>query len=91
MMIQESDDDEWYFRRDSRVRGSVNDLATDVNGVPCLRMDLQLLFKSKEPRPKDEADFRELLPILTDVQRETLAYWLELTNRNGHSWLSALA
>ena len=91
MMIQESDGNSWYFRRHARVHGSIGDLATTVNGVPCLRMDLQLLFKSKEPRAKDESDFRELLPVLTDVQRENLAYWLRLTHPDGHPWLTELA
>lgn len=90
IMIQESDGTSWFFRRDARVHGSVDDLATKVNGVPCLRMDLQLLFKSKEPRAKDEIDFRELLPVLTDAQRETLAYWLRLTSP-AHPWLGELA
>jgi aminoglycoside-2''-adenylyltransferase len=90
IMIQESDGDSWYFRRDARVRGSISALATDVRGVPCLRMDLQLLFKSKEPRAKDESDFRELLPVLSNEQRETLAYWLRLTHPDGHPWLTEL-
>jgi hypothetical protein len=87
IMLQESDGDSWYFRRDARVRGSLGDLATDVRGVPCLRMDLQLLFKSKERRARDESDFRELLPVLSNEQRETLAYWLDLTYPAGHPWL----
>lgn len=90
-MIQETDGNSWYFRRDHRVRGSVDDLAMDVRGVPCLRMDLQLLFKSREPRAKDESDFRELLPVLPNAQRELLAYWLALMNPDGHPWLTALA
>lgn len=91
VMIQESDGDSWYFRRDARVCGSVGDLATDVRGVPCLRMDLQLLYKSKQPRAKDESDFREVLPVLSNEQRESLAYWLELTYLDGHPWLTELA
>ncbi len=91
IMIQETDGNSWYFRRDHRVRGSVDDLAMDVRGVPCLRMDLQLLFKSREPRAKDESDFRELLPVLPNAQRELLAYWLALMNPDGHPWLTALA
>lgn len=90
IMIQESEGGSWSFRRDARVRGSIADLATDAHGVPCLRMDLQLLFKSKEPRAKDEADFRELVPVLSDEQRESLAYWLRLTSP-AHRWLSELA
>jgi hypothetical protein len=90
IMVQESDGDSWYFRRDARVSGRVADLATIVDDVPCLRMDLQLLFKSRDPRPKDETDFRALLPALSDAERKTLAYWLRLVYPSGHPWSSSL-
>jgi len=90
VMIQEADAGTWYFRRDDRVHGSVADLAVTVHGVPCLRMDLQLLYKSKSSRHKDEADFQELLPLLDDAQRHTLIDWLRLTCPNGHHWIPAL-
>jgi len=89
-MIQEADAGTWYFRRDDRVHGGVADLAVTVHGVPCLRMDLQLLYKSKSSRHKDEADFQELLPLLDDAQRHTLIDWLRLTCPNGHHWIPAL-
>lgn len=90
IMIQEADGESWYFRRDDRVNGRIDNLATIVNGLPCLRMDLQLLYKAKSSRPRDEADFQQLLPHLTDEQRRTLAEWLRLTCPNGHQWIEAL-
>jgi hypothetical protein len=90
VMIQEADAGSWYFRRDDRVHGRVDDLAVTVDGVPCLRMDLQLLYKSKSSRQKDETDFHELLAILGETQRRTLADWLRLTSPNGHHWIPAL-
>ena len=89
-MIQEAEGDTWYFRRDDRVHGRLDDLATTVDGIPCLRMDLQLLFKAKSSRPKDELDFQNLLPHLSDKQRRTLADWMRLTCANGHHWIAAL-
>jgi hypothetical protein len=90
IMIQEADGDWWYFRRDDRVYGRIDDLATMINDLPCLRMDLQLLYKAKSLRPGDEEDFRRLLPRLGDEQRRTLAEWLRLTCPNGHHWIEAL-
>jgi hypothetical protein len=72
------------------VHGRIGDLATMVNGLPCLRMDLQLLYKAKISRPRDEADFQQLLTHLTDERRRTLADWLRLTCPNGHHWIEAL-
>lgn len=90
VMIQEAEGDAWYFRRDDRVQGRLGDLATTVDGVPCLRMDLQLLFKARSPRPKDEQDFQQLLPHLSADQRRTLVEWMRLTCANGHHWIAAL-
>jgi hypothetical protein len=61
-----------------------------VDGVPCLRMDLQLLYKSRGVRLKDDEDFLRLLPVLPLEQRQTLLEWLRLTYPNGHQWVEAL-
>jgi hypothetical protein len=90
VMIQEADGDVWYYRTDDRVNGRIADLATTVDDVPCLRMDLQLLFKAKSSRPKDEMDFQQMLPFLSEAERLTLATWLRLTCPNGHHWITAL-
>lgn len=90
LMIQEADGDCWYYRRDDRVNGRIDDLATLVDGVPCLRMDLQLLYKSRGIRAKDDEDFLRLAPVLPHEQRQTLLDWLRLTNPNGHQWIEAL-
>lgn len=90
VMIQEADAGAWYFRRDDRVHGAIDDLAVTVDGIPCLRMDLQLLYKAKSSRQKDETDFQQVLPLLDDAQRQTLIDWLRLTSPNGHHWIPAL-
>lgn len=90
VMIQEADAGAWYFRRDDRVHGKVDDLRVMVDEVPCLRMDLQLLYKAKSSRPKDEMDFQHVLPILGESERRSLADWLRLTCPNGHHWIPEL-
>lgn len=91
VMIQESEGGSWVFRRDQRIRGPVDDLASPLGGIPCIRMDLQMLYKSKGRRPKDELDFERVLPKLTQAQRATLAAWLNTTNSGGHEWATRLA
>jgi hypothetical protein len=90
IMIQEDDGASWFFRRDDRVHGRVDQLAVHVQGVPVLRPALQLLFKAKSSRPRDELDFSELLPVLTKTERQSLWEWLELTSPNGHPWMATL-
>jgi hypothetical protein len=90
LMIQEADGDRWYYRRDDRVNGRIEDLAGLVDGVPCLRMDLQLLYKSRSVRAKDDEDFLRLAPVLQRDERRQLLEWLRLTNPNGHQWIEEL-
>jgi hypothetical protein len=90
IMIQEDDGTSWFFRRDDRVHGLVDELAVLVDGVPVLRPALQLLFKAKNSRPRDEQDFLELLPVLAHRERQALWEWLDLTSPNGHPWMAAL-
>ena len=90
VMVQEADAGKWYFRRDDRVQGPIDELTKIVGAVPCLRMDLQLLYKAKSSRPKDETDFQHLLPHLSGDERRRLADWLRLTCANGHHWIASL-
>jgi hypothetical protein len=90
IMIQEDDGTSWFFRRDDRVHGRVDELAVQVDGIPVLRPALQLLFKAKSSRPRDELDFNELLPVLSEPERRALWEWLDLTSPNGHPWMVAL-
>lgn len=74
MMVIETTDDEWIFRRDGRVRGPLDTMIlTTDQGLPILAPEIQLLFKSKRPnRPKDERDFATMLPHLDRERRAWL-------------------
>ena len=48
-----------------------------------------LLFKAKACRPKDEDDFRTVLPLLSEAQRDMLAGLLRRIHP-GHAWLTAI-
>ena len=53
-----------------------------TEGVPYLSPELQLLYKSKGPRPKDDVDAAEVTPALDDRQRDLLSRLLE----PDHAW-----
>jgi hypothetical protein len=55
-----------------------------------LRPELILYYKAQETRPRDEADFDALLPLLAGSQAGWLQEALRQT-RAGHHWLSRLA
>ena len=58
-------------------------------GLPVLAPEVQLLYKAKYHRPKDEHDFRRALPLFSAAQRA----WLAQALREYHPadpWLAAL-
>jgi hypothetical protein len=80
----------WVCRRDRRIRASYSRVIewTD-GGIPYCAPEIALLFKAKEPQPKDEGDFEALLPHLAPPRREWLAGSLE-TAHPGHPWIQRL-
>ena len=80
----------WVFRRDPRVRRPRERvIAHTEDGIPYARPEIALLFKAKASRPKDDADFESVLPLLDREQREWLAGSIALVHP-GHHWLRAL-
>ena len=89
-MVVDTQDGDWLFRRDPRIRGPLETFTVDVDGLPVLAPEIQLLYKSRMPnRPKDEQDFAESHDSLGPDQRSRLATWLRLLYGD-HPWLSAL-
>jgi aminoglycoside-2''-adenylyltransferase len=80
----------WVFARDPRIRvpGDALVLRTG-DGIPFIRPEIALLFKAKTPRPKDESDFKAVLPLLAQESRAWLAGSLALVHP-GHRWLTEL-
>lgn len=80
----------WICRRDGGPRLPYEAvIERTADGIPYLAPELVLLFKSKQVRPKDEADFEETLPHLDPDQRSTLAGLLARVHP-GHVWLDRL-
>lgn len=73
----------WVYRRDPSVvvPWSMALLRT-TEGIPYLAPELQLLYKSKGLRSKDEVDAAEVIPSLDARQRALLARLLE----PNHPW-----
>lgn len=89
-MIVETDGIEWISRRSDHIRGSRGDLIMRYEDVPCIRIDVQLLYKARTPRPKDELDFHACLPRLDAEAKNWLAAQLRLLHPEGHAWLAFL-
>ncbi|MEU9404723.1 hypothetical protein AB0E08_03265 [Streptomyces sp. NPDC048281] len=80
----------WICRRDETLRLPYDTVVErTADGIPYLVPELVLLFKAKEPRPKDQQDFDGVLPLLGPARRDVLSAWLTRMHP-GHPWLAGL-
>ncbi len=85
--VGEGDDERWIYRRDARIWLPWSEaVLRTATGVPYLAPELQLLFKAKNPRPKDDVDAQVVIPMLDKAQRDRLRWMLP----SSHSWHSRL-
>lgn len=89
-LLNERDEEQWIFRRNPAVTLPIDRLIRAGKGdIPILAPAVVLLYKAKNPRPKDEADFQAVASHLAAAEREWLAASLSIVHP-GHHWLSAL-
>ena len=80
----------WRYRRCEAITHPLSTLGGWApTGVPYLAPHIQLLYKSRGRRPKDERDFAAVLPMLDAQRRSWLAAALLLVEP-GHRWIDAL-
>jgi hypothetical protein len=90
-MLDEADDADWVSRRDARIRRPVREVGRlSGDGIPYLAPEIQLFYKAKHPRPKDEDDFAMALPVLSEEQRRWLAEATSTVYGQQHPWLRRL-
>jgi hypothetical protein len=70
---------DWVYRRDLRVRRPVREVVWWRGTLPYVNPAVQLLWKAKGPRPKDEQDLAAVMPLLSDGERRWLAEVISLT------------
>jgi hypothetical protein len=86
LMLVEAAEEVWFSRRDRRIGGPRASLFAIYSSVPCVRIDVQLFYKARAVRPKDEHDFRVCLPLLSSTERRWLADALRLESPD-HPWI----
>jgi hypothetical protein len=90
VMIAESSDAEWIFRRNQEVRMSLKRIGFyPMWGLPYLAPEIVLLFKAKHLEARDRVDFKNALPVLSAEARRWLREAIEKTH-SGHEWLDSL-
>jgi hypothetical protein len=90
IMLIETEIEEWVSRRHPLIRGPRDALLVEYNQVPCIRIEVQLLYKAKGKREKDTQDFQACLPKLTWEAKAWLKQALLLAHPEGHPWQALL-
>lgn len=90
IMFLETDGLFWQFKRDPTVTGLITDYGwISAEGYPVIQPEIQLLHKAKSVREKDQIDFRECMPYLSDHQKSWLKQTLAQVHPN-HPWLNEI-
>lgn len=81
-MIDDTDGDDWLFRRDGRIRRPIPSLTGRASTVSLavLSPEVQLLYKSKGLRKKDIADLGAVQQHLSGSERDWLRAALEVVS-----------
>lgn len=66
-------DGSWVYRREPSVQRPISSaFLITARGLPIIAPEIQLLYKCKEPRPKDVNDLRHFIPLLDTKARDWL-------------------
>ena len=87
LMVTDTYENQWLFRRNAQIRGPLSTMGyVTEDGIPYLAPEIQLLYKAKSLRPKDEADFAKVLTHLDQKSCRWLFQTLAIVHPD-HSWL----
>ena len=87
LMLDESEGDQWVSRHSPCIRLPIADLGCrSPDGIPYLAPEVQLLYKARAPRSKDEVDLEAALPLLSPRQRAWLAAALRTAYGGRSPW-----
>ncbi|MGB1288717.1 MAG: amino acid transporter [Aggregatilineales bacterium] len=89
-MIAEVNNGNWVSRHHPEIRFARDTLINIYNNIPCIRSEVQLLYKSRNRRPKDEVDFDVCVPLLSTHQKKWLRQNIQKLFPEGHPWLSRI-
>jgi hypothetical protein len=90
VLLNETNGKDWIFRRNEIITKPLSELHSESNnGIKFLRPEVVLLYKSKNPREKDERDFLAAVNYLDNESRKWLRNALSVCYSQ-HQWLQSL-
>ena len=90
VLLNEESGEGWVYRRNLAIKLPIaKSILKSRSGLSFLAPEIVLLYKSTHCRPKDDADFKSLLPHLNKEQKEWLKESLAITSPK-HHWIEKL-
>ena len=91
LMIDESDGNDWVSRRNRQIRAPLEDITrTTSTGVRYIAPHIQLFYKAKNVREKDEIDFDAVVTEGVDMDVPWLRRAILKCHGDQHPWLNRL-
>ena len=92
LMLICTDGDQWVFKRDPAIRGSLDELGRRTpSGIPYVCPHIQLLYKAtRDIISKDQSDFDLAVVQMQREERAWLLGHLERRFGNDHPWIGQL-
>lgn len=85
------ENNEWVYRRNPKIRGPISKFGwTTSDGTLVIAPEIQLLYKSRSPRDKDQKDFENCLGKFNHEQMQWLTDALTIDSGENHPWISIL-
>lgn len=90
LMLDEGEPERWIFRRNRQIHRPLSAAVRhNSDAMPYLAPEIQLLYKARSVRARDQTDFENAVPSLDSDARAWLRDSLAATEP-GHGWLSVL-
>jgi hypothetical protein len=90
VLLAGSEGSRWRFRRDPAVWRELADVGkVTPDGIPYLAPEIELLFKAKAPRPKDDRDFDAAIPAMDEPSLRWLRDAMARVHPD-HAWLTRI-
>jgi Aminoglycoside-2''-adenylyltransferase len=89
-LLNEEKGGHWVYGRNDAVTRALDEVGMQRNGVPFLRPEIVLLYKSSERCPKNDSDFAAVEPYLSQAASLWLHRALKACDPQ-HPWLARLS
>ncbi|MGZ3805842.1 MAG: GNAT family N-acetyltransferase [Pseudobdellovibrionaceae bacterium] len=91
VMLCTFENEEWIYRRNPRIRGPISSFGwQQEDGTRIIAPEIQLLYKSRNPRGKDTLDFEMCIHVFSKEKIQWLYDAILSDSGSKHSWIEKL-